>query len=147
MLYEGIKKEPYLGSKIFILFIGVFLALCFSKYLNSKKNNLAYEKSKKTYKAKKSEIKTLEKNPKYEAKKSENKIIEIINNTNSNIEDKIIEILHNKNNLKSKNISKYLDEFYNITICKKDLNRGILKKLKKEKKIYYNNEKYEYYVK
>lgn len=135
MLYEDIKNESYLGSKIFISFISGFLiALYFSKYLNIKKSNLTYEKSNKKYKAKKSE-------------KSENKIIEIINNTNSNIEDKIIEILHNENNLKSKNISKYLDEIYNITICKKDLNRGILKKLKKEKKIYYNNEKYEYYVK
>lgn len=134
MLYEDIKNESYLGSKIFISFISGFLiALYFSKYLNIKKSNLTYEKSNKKYNS--------------NSKKSENKIIGIINNTSENVEDKIIEILYNENNLKSKNISKYLDEIYNITICKKDLNRGILKKLKKEKKIYYNNEKYEYYVK
>ena len=110
--------------------IGIGILILFKKLLSRNENCKISDKKNKTF----------------SKKKFKNEFYEISYEKNENLEDKIIEILYNKNNLKSKYISKYLYEIYDINVSKKDLNRGILKDLKKKNKIFYN-EKYEYYVK
>ena len=121
------------------MIMGMFMGMIIGIYLNKKYCSENYNKKHNSSSKKNS--------TKYNSS-SENKIIKICNNENKNenLAEKIIEILHNENNLKSKYISKHLEEIYKIIISKRDLNRGILKELKKKNKIFYN-ENYEYYVK